>query len=158
MVRLVVGIRVFNPFSQYPDVPALPLWVLDADQCTRLVREETLRTKDFPAMPTHEMTTEETIAFLEGHCDPTFQLAKQLANCISYENGVELNALRMMRLLDPVMRDKARLDAVQDHALTLSWNDLRRAFTVQKRDQVVGNIGWGTTAREAIDEARKIVG
>lgn len=67
----------------------------------------------------YQMTSEETIAFLEGHQDETFALAKELANVISYENGVELNALRMMRLLEPVMRDKTRLDwlmeAVQWH-------------------------------------------
>jgi hypothetical protein len=56
------------------------------------------------------MTTEETIAFLEGHEDETFELAKQLANVISYDNRVEVNALRMMRLLEPIMRDKTRMD------------------------------------------------
>lgn len=68
----------------------------------------------------HQMTTEETIAFLEGHQDATFELAKQLANAISYENGPELNALRMWSILQPVMMDRMRLDWLESCRVALN--------------------------------------
>lgn len=109
----------------------------------------------------YQMTTEETIAFLEGHEDPTFDLAKRLANAISYENGPELNALRMMSLLQPLMDDRTLLE----------WFCRRERQTLQDFDTGLWGIGQMegnrndqnfvhlveekyATAREAIAAAR----
>ena len=95
------------------------------------------------------MTTEETIAFLEGHEDETFALAKQLANVISYHNSVELNALRMMRILEPVMRDNARLEWLfRTHGHTINQHG---AANIIRFEWPFADPDW----RAAIDAARK---
>lgn len=59
-----------------------------------------------------EMTSDETIAFLEAHNDECFAVAKKLASAISYENGAELNALRLMPLIKPLLEVITAADVI----------------------------------------------
>lgn len=52
-------------------------------------------------------------------------------------------------------KDRARLDWIETGRKHISWNSYGFCWIVQEPEQIVGNIGKSSTAREAIDAAMK---
>ncbi len=100
-------------------------------------------------------------ALYEAIYNEVFILLRQVVGFAQDKGVVEMYTGRIMAALPaptPATREDTREDTlllqwIQDGHNTISWNDRAGGFIVQECQQVCGNIGHGSTLRQALRAA-----